>query len=412
MIRLQPQAQRLQKDIQDLRDELEIRQRENQEEIRRLHQAATQINQLNAQVLRAEKEQELLSIERRDAEEGAAASQKSEIQASKVHVVLADELAHVREEREEQLRALARAESESHRCWEQLEDSSMQSSDLRTRLEMMSSNLEDLSEKSEESHEARIRLRGFWQEAVQLATLERGQVGSVNVQIGQLRDHGAVAELHASRLCDEAVETETAASELWQGIEKVEGQDHRRDSLAAELRSAQAEHEELRAHTWMQQETDAELFAALKESELQRATVTNELQADRTRWEEIKTSIRQTQILSNWLHTELNVHSEGHGSVRKRHTVIEEAGRIRVAHLRGQHHEESTEATSLENRATELQYEGQQLEKDISTTQRQKENLTSTLSMREEEHQAQLVRQEELNNELEELKKKCRCTIS
>eukprot|EP00434_Breviolum_minutum_P011631 symbB.v1.2.010261.t1/scaffold670.1/size174347/12 len=90
----------------------------------------------------------------------------------------------------------------------------------------------------------------------------------------------------------------------------------------------------------------------------------------------------------------------------------EKGCRIRVAHLRGQHHEESTEATSLENRATELQYEGQQLEKDISTTQRQKENLTSTLSMREEEHQAQLVRQEELNNELEELKKKCRCTIS
>eukprot|EP00435_Cladocopium_sp_Y103_P052751 s621_g16.t1 len=101
MIRLQPQAERLQKDIQDLREELEIRQRESQEEIRRLHQAAAQINQLNSQVQRAEKEQEILTVERYDAEEGAVASQQSEIQAAEAQRVLADHLAEVREAAEQ-----------------------------------------------------------------------------------------------------------------------------------------------------------------------------------------------------------------------------------------------------------------------------------------------------------------------
>lgn len=412
MIRLQPQAERLQKDIQDLREELEIRQRESQEEIRRLHQAAAQINQLNSQVQRAEKEQEILTVERLDAEEGAVASQQSEIQAAEAQRVLADELAEVREEHEQQLRALARAESESHRGWEKLEDATMQSSDLCIRLQMMGNNLEDLSQKSEESHEASIRLRGCWQEAVQLASLERGQVTAVNVQIGQLRDHGAIAECQAANLCDEAVETETAASELWQDIAKVEGQDHRRDSLVAELRSAQAEHEELRCHIFMQEEYDSELLASLNESEAQRATVSQQLQVDAVRWEEIKSNIRETQFMASRLYTELTKHSEGHGSVRRRHSVMEEAGRDRLMKLRGQHDQEATEARSLENKASELLGESQELEKDISTTQRQKENLTSTLATREQQHQAQLVRKEELNSELEELKKQWRCSIS
>lgn len=412
MIRLQPQAERLQKDIQDLREELEIRQRESQEEIRRPHQAAAQINQLNSQVQRAEKEQEILTVERLDAEEGAVASQQSEIQAAEAQRVLADELAEVREEHEQQLRALARAESESHRCWEKLEDATMQSSDLCTRLQIMGNNLEDLSQKSEESHEASIRLRGCWQEAVQLASLERGQVTAVNVQIGQLRDHGAIAECQAANLCDEAVETETAASELWQDIAKVEGQDHRRDSLVAELRSAQAEHEELRCHIFMQEEYDSELLVSLNESEAQRATVSQQLQVDAVRWEEIKSNIRETQFMASRLYTELTKHSEGHGSVRRRHSVMEEAGRDRLMKLRGQHDQEATEARSLENKASELLGESQELEKDISTTQRQKENLTSTLATREQQHQAQLVRKEELNSELEELKKQWRCSIS
>eukprot|EP00435_Cladocopium_sp_Y103_P058679 s621_g20.t1 len=229
-------------------------------------------------------------------------------------------------EHEQQLRALARAESESHRCWEKLEDATMQSSDLCTRLQMMGNNLEDLSQKSEESHEARIRLRGCWQQAVQLASLERGQVRAVNVQIGQLRDHGAIAECQAANLCDEAVETETAASELWQDIAKVEGQDYRRDSLVAELRNAQADHEELRCYIFMQEEYDSELLASLNESEAQRATVSQQLQVDAVRWEEIKSNIRETQFMASRLYTELTKHSEGHGSVRRRHSVMEEAG--------------------------------------------------------------------------------------
>lgn len=89
-----------------------------------------------------------------------------------------------------------------------------------------------------------------------------------------------------------------------------------------------------------------------------------------------------------------------------------EGGRDRLMKLRGQHDQEATEARSLENKASELLGESQELEKDISTTQRQKENLTSTLATREQQHQAQLVRKEELNSELEELKKQWRCSIS
>lgn len=412
MIRLQPQAERLQKDIEELRQELEQRELESQEEINRLHQASSLIDELHEQVLHAEKEQDLLTVERRETEEEAAECQKQEVTAAKDFKVLKDELSSVQEEHRGLLHDLAEAEMESHRCWEQLEDATEQSSDLCQRLRMMSSNLEDLTQKSEESHEARVRLRGHWHEAVQLAAVERGQVEAVTVQMGQLRGHGAVAELQASKLCDEAVHSEVVSSELWQDLAKVEGQDHRRDQLASELRCAQAEHEELRAYIWMQEEYDSELLASLNESEAQKASVSEALQVDALRWEELKSSIRETQDMASRLYAELSEHTKCHSSVKARHSQVEEAGQGRLADLRGQHKEHATEAASLEAKANQLQAESQQLDGDIRKTRQLKEELVQTLATREDEHQAELVRKAELNTELEELKKKWRCAIS
>jgi len=130
------------------------------------------------------------------------------------------------------------------------------------------------------------------------------------------------------------------------------------------------------------------------------------------KWEEIKANIRETQFMAAKLHTELHKHSEGHKTVGRRCSQVQDAGHLRVMALRGQHAEESNEVETLEKVAEELEGERNELEKDISTTKQQKENLSSTLATREKEHQAQLARKEELNTELEELKKQCRCNIS
>eukprot|EP00439_Symbiodinium_sp_Y106_P068099 s855_g11.t1 len=229
-------------------------------------------------------------------------------------------------EHEQKLQALAHAESESYACWMKQQRAKTRSMHFTTRLAELSADLEDLWQQSEDAVEAREKFRGSgaWKEAVQLATVERGQVEEVHAQMKGLRVHAATAEIRAAELCLEAVDSEVASSELWQSLAKVEGQDHRRDALTVDLQHAQAEQEdpdeafsflELRAHIWSQEQCDGELLAALAESEAQRAAVTESLQMDAVHWQDI------------------DEHADGFKAVTTRHAEAEAAG-CRTASVR------------------------------------------------------------------------------
>ncbi|OLP89163.1 hypothetical protein AK812_SmicGene29406 [Symbiodinium microadriaticum] len=93
MIRLYPHADKLQKDIQELREQLELRQQQNEEEMGRLREAAVQIGDLYDQVHLAEQEQDQLSTERRQAEDEAEHFLYGEAEAFQVRTEMIRKLA-------------------------------------------------------------------------------------------------------------------------------------------------------------------------------------------------------------------------------------------------------------------------------------------------------------------------------
>eukprot|EP00913_Durusdinium_trenchii_P027413 g25711.t1 len=118
----------------------------------------------------------------------------------------------------------------SHRCWEQLEDATEQSSDLCQRLRMMSSNLEDrpapVDRRGPGPHGCDYEVIGTRRSSWQLwseVKLKLSRCRWGNYADTETASQGAVAELQASKLCDEAVHSEVVSSELWQDLAKVEG---------------------------------------------------------------------------------------------------------------------------------------------------------------------------------------------
>mmetsp|Transcript_58137 Transcript_58137/g.136329 ORF Transcript_58137/g.136329 Transcript_58137/m.136329 type:complete len:413 (-) Transcript_58137:65-1303(-) len=412
MIRLYPHADKLQRDIQELREQLAQRQQENEEEMCRLQEAASQIGELYDQVHVAEKEQEELSAERIKAQDETEKFQMGEVEAGEARKEAHRKLSLRREEHEQQLEALAHGETESYVCWMRMQRTKMKSMNLTMQLADLSTSLEDLWQESEAAVEVRDRLRGEWADVVALATVERGQVSEVHAQMMQLRGHAAVAEAKAAELCDEAVDSEVASSELWQSLARVEGQDHRRDGLTADLQSALGEQEELRAHIWYQEQYDCELLAALAESEAQRSSVTESLKVDAVRWEEIRANINETRHVAAELYSELALHADGARAVSTRHAEAEEAGISRLQLLQSEFREHAGEGQNLDSKAAELEKESQHLQSKLHQAQQQKEGFVADLARKEEDHEELLVKKAELNAELEELKKKFRCIIS
>lgn len=378
----------------------------------RLREAAVQIGDLYDQVHLAEQEQDQLSTERRQAEDEAEHFLYGEAEAFQVRTEMIRKLAVGKQEHEQKLQALAHAESESYACWTKQQRAKTRSMHFTTRLAELSADLEDLWQQSEDAVEAREKFRGDWKEAVQLATVERGQVEEVHTQMKGLRVHAATAEVRAAELCLEAVDSEVASSELWQSLAKVEGQDHRRDALTVDLQHAQAEQEELRAHIFSQEQYDGELLAALAESEAQRAAVTESLQLDAVHWQEIRSSIQETRNAAAQLYSELTRHADGYKAVTTRHAEAEAAGTSRLQTLQSEFQEHAGQGQHLDEKAAQLEKESQDLQDKLQKAQSKKEDLVGTLAKKEQEHEELLVRKADLNAELEELKKKFRCVVS
>eukprot|EP00931_Biecheleriopsis_adriatica_P115446 TRINITY_DN91230_c0_g1_i1.p1 TRINITY_DN91230_c0_g1~~TRINITY_DN91230_c0_g1_i1.p1 ORF type:complete len:413 (-),score=92.44 TRINITY_DN91230_c0_g1_i1:87-1325(-) len=412
MIRLYPQVVDREKDIQELREQLASRRDENEDQMMRLTEAAVLIDDLHNQLQTSEKEQGRLVREHSKACRKTAGLRSETDSAVKACSGMSDELANSLQEHEEQLQDLANAEVHCNLRWHELQGSSAQSEHVSAQLRKLSVSLEECRRNVAVSLQARSKLRVDWGEAVQLAAVERGQVSHTTAQIGELRNKAALAESECSKISDQALCSEIAASELWQALAKVEGQDLRRNGLQHSLRSAHENEEELRASIQNGELQDRDLTRAVAESEAQHEDVKTKLSIDKENWLALHDHLAQTEERTATLHGVIEFNRDRHQKLATRRALAEEAGHNRTGEQRKELDCVACECKNLESQAATLKDDTNELQRKVGQTETTKEDLLSSLAKKEEVHEELLVKKAELEAQLEELKKKFRCTVS
>lgn len=412
MIRLYPKVRQKELDIEELRTQLSQRQDENQVQVSKLTSAAVQIDDLYIQLTESEQEQHRLLDEHGQAATKTDGLRGSTVNAFQVRDDLAMQLVTSQEEHEQKLHDLAEAECESQHRWEKLTSTRSKSSELAEQLSKLSRDLSELRQRAKASVAARSMLAGEWQEAEQLATLERGQVCQVTNHIQDLWSEAALAETRANCLSDQAMHCEESSSSLCSSLVLVEGQDTRSRKLQQELQAAKQEAQELTGsinkHTQFHEDLHGELFESLRLHD----EVKENVNTDDDHWQVLRNKMRESDERTARLRS---IFLEYAGLLTELNTRKSEFLAARTSQnlsLRQLLEESTDEGESLKEEADKLQVETDELQRKVNTAEDQKQTLLGTLAKKEGIHEDQLVKKAELEATQEELKNKFRCVVS
>lgn len=412
MIRLYPQVQQKEQDIKELRAQLAKRQDENQVQVSKLTTAAIQIDDLHLQLTESEQEQHRLLDEHGQATTKTNGLRGSTQNAFQVRDDLAMQLVSSQEEHEQKLHDLAEAECESQRRWVTLTSTRSKSAELAAQLSKLGNDLSELRQRAKASVAARSMLTGEWQEAEQLATLERGQVCQVTNHIQDLWSEAALAETRAQSLSDQAIHCEESSSSLCSSLVLVEGQDTRCRQLRQELQAAKQEEQELTdsisKHTQLHQDLHGELSESWRLHEEVKAHVNR----DDSHWKVLKDKMRESDERTARLRSIFEEYADVLNRLNARKGEFIAARTSHTLSLKQLLEESTDEGGSLKEEADKLQGETDELQRKVNTAEDQKQTLLSTLAKKEGIHEDQLVRKAELEATLEELKRKFRCVVS
>jgi len=411
MIRLYPKVVQREKDIQDLREQLSTRLSENQAQISKRSESAMQIHDLHDQLLASEEEQDRLILEHGVACDKTMGLRTIMDSALEVRSSLLAQLGKSEEEHCEQLKNLALAESESQKCWVSEQRIKSRSAELAEKLSLRSSDLEDLRRKVDESTIAKTRLQGQWEDAVSLATVERGQVRQMTYHVHELWAVAAHHESAASALSDKVVNSEAHAAKIWASMNLVEGQDVRRDELREELRRGKLEVEALRMQLEQQQNAERELSGAESQTMENNEAAMAKLNGHKRRWNLLRTALRMASDRSKQMKDANFQHVQKSAELNARLKKIQQQGDIKIAAEQKSLANVKDEATALQSDHSGLEAKIQELQRNVSQTDTKKEELVTTIAKREEVHAELLVKKAELEAEVEVLKKQFRCVI-
>mmetsp|Transcript_14966 Transcript_14966/g.26212 ORF Transcript_14966/g.26212 Transcript_14966/m.26212 type:complete len:413 (+) Transcript_14966:49-1287(+) len=412
MIRLYPQVVQREKDIQELREQLQMRQSENQAQVSKMLESAVQRQELHLQLLSSEEEQDRLLSEHKVECDKTVGLQNVMDSALEVRDSLLAQLERSREEHSAGLKDLAHAESESQKCWASEQRISSRSAELAQRLSLQSSNLEELQKRVQKSLAAHTRLQGEWEDAVALATVERGQVREMTSQMRELWTVAASHESAASDLSEKICHTEMGTAQLCDDIMNVEGQDTRRDDLRSELREGMQEEEDLKMKLQEKKAAERELDGVETKTYQEREVAKKKLQNHSRRWQLLRQSLKLTTDRSQKVQDVIFKQVRRCSEISHRQNKVEQHGAGKIADLEKSLADFKDEATSLETDHKRFEAETLEVQRNLSQTDAQKEELVATLAKREEVHAELLVKKADLEAEVEVLKKQFRCVIS
>jgi len=286
------------------------------------------------------------------------------------------------------------------------------SAELAEKLRLRSSDLEDLRIKVDESTIAKTRLQGHWEDAVSLATVERGQVRQMTYHVHELWAVAAHNESAASALSEKVVNSEAHVAKIWASMNLIEGQDVRRDEMREELRKGRQLEEALLMQLEQHQTAERELSGAESKSLEDNEAAAAKLTTHKRRWHLLRTALRMTTDRRDKMKEVNFQHMQKSAEFNARLRKIQQQGDLKIADQERSLANVKDEATALQSDHGRLEDKIQELQRNVSQTDTKKEELVATIAKRAEVHAELLVKKAELEAELEVLKSQFRCVIS
>lgn len=412
MIRLYLHVAESQKDIQELRKQLQNAEKKNLGFTSELETNKQTIAKLEDDEEQARKAQEVKERRQEKAQKELKQLLKQVEAEKEAEELVQSELLEHEEELQNRLQQLALSESNSCKRFQRTQSLNEQALQLHRELQEIAAEHEELLKRLNPVTQLRTRLRGEWDTAVELATLERRQVQQATTEDQALRDYAANEEMRAALLHHEGLEMEQTAASLWRGINKVHGEDSRNRQLNERLYVAQQDQQDLWNRLTFVEGCNYKLQSELSASQRQTQALEEVLKSNRSDLEVLQEKVEQTNRRSKELTGQRQTLEQCSSQLKDQLQQAEAESKRRVEEMRLKRQREQQEAAELHKAFEELSSKGKSTEQQLNTARSKAEELRAKLKEATAKRDAAAALEAERKAELEVERNKIRCTIS